>query len=156
MKFAFVILISIAGFAFSADPKPATSTEPEAGELRRLQSVNWDLKTHTLTWVVEKGKEENGDFVPTGSQKYQITPDTATMDVAPEHRAIQQDEAAVLHRLLDTLSIYCAQSVVWWDQGDVSPNESEPTAKPGKTAKPLPLGVAEIASHPGKVISAAK
>jgi hypothetical protein len=169
MKFALVMMISMAGFAFAADPKPNTSTEPQSGDLRRLESVTWDLKTHTLSWVVQKGKEEHGEFVPTGSQRYQITPDDATMGVPPDKRAIEEDEAAVLHHLLDALSIYCAQSVVWWDQGEGTPAPSSPSLKPDPNAKPgpanqndgeqkkpapvkavkaLPLGVAEVAAHP--------
>ena len=172
MKLALVMMISIAGFAIAADPKPNSSTEPDSGDLRRLESVTWDLKTHTLSWVVQKGKEEKGEFVPTGSQRYQITPDDATMGVEPEKRAIEEDEAAVLHRLLDALSIYCAQSVVWWDRGegtsvpsntpslkpDSKPDRpanqnEEPKKKPAapvKAVKALPLGVAEVAAHPAQ------
>jgi cell division septation protein DedD len=151
MKYALAILISIAGFAFAADPKTNTSTQPDTSELRRLESVKWDLKTHTLTWVIQTGKQQNGEFVTTSSQQYQITPDDATMDVSADKRAIAQDEAAVLHRLLDTLSMYCAQSVVWWEDGTSTPTQgNEPATKPApvKPAKSLPLGVAEIAAHP--------
>jgi len=170
MKTALVVMISIAGFAFGADPKPNPSTEQQASDLRRLDSVTWDLKTHTLSWIVQKGKEEKGEFVPTGSQRYQITPDNAKMGFADENRAIEDDEAAVLHHLLDALSVYCAQSVVWWEHGDgtVAPSnpatpslkpdrpakqqEEEPKDKPApaKPVKALPLGVAEVAGHPQK------
>jgi len=166
-------MISIAGFAFAADPKtesPKTQStaEPPDGQLRRLDSVTWDLKTHTLTWIVQQGTEVNSEFVSSGSQRYQVTPDDATMAVATETRGLQQDEAALLHRLLDTLSIYCAQSVVWWDRGEenIGPSTREATpdlkperpakqgektkdkAAPSKPAKAVPLGVAQVASHP--------
>jgi hypothetical protein len=169
MKILLVATLSLSGFAFGADPKTQSTTEPQDGQLRRLDSVTWDLKTHTLTWIVQQGTEEDGKFVSTGSQRYQVTPDNAVMAVADETRGLQQDEAALLHRLLDTLSIYCAQSVVWWDRGEenlepstreATPNlkperpakqgeeETKDKAAPAKPAKALPLGVAEVAAHP--------
>jgi hypothetical protein len=63
----------------------------------------------------------------------------------------------LLHRLLDTLSIYCAQSVVWWEHGEGAPvGPATPSLKPERPAqekapvKALPLGVAEVAAHPAK------
>ena len=162
-------MISMAGFAFGADPKPQTNSnnEPQPDEVRRLESVTWDLKTHTLSWVVQKGTEKNGEFVSSGSQRYEVTPDTAKMSVAAEQRGLEQEEAALLHRLLDTLSIYCAQSVVWWDHAESGPELSNPEGTPSlkperptkgdeprerptpvKPVKVLPLGVAEVAAHP--------
>ena len=146
MKLALVMLISIAGLGFGADPKPKSSTEPPATdqpseELRRLDSVTWDLKTHTLSWVVQHGKLEKGEFVPTIAQHYEITPDDATMGAAGaalERRPMDEDEAKLLHQLLDTLSIYCARSVVRWEQDTTSdpagPN-STPSLKPDRPPK---------------------
>ena len=134
MKLAVVMLISIAGFAFGADPK-TNKTEQPATEVRRLDSVSWDLKTHTLSWVVQHGKMEDGEFVPTTAHQYQITPDDATMSAALERRAVDADEAKLLHQLLDTLSIYCARSVVWWEHGDTTtdPDATSPTPSPSPT-----------------------
>ena len=53
MKFALVGMLS-AGFAFAGDQKA------QGEELRRLESVTWDLKTHTLSWVVQKGDGQGG------------------------------------------------------------------------------------------------
>jgi hypothetical protein len=172
VKLAIVIFISIAGFAFGADPKTNTTTEPqvaepqvaepqaaapETGDLRRLDSVTWDLKTHTLSWVVQHGREENGEFVPTTAKHYQITPDDATMGAARERRPVDEDEAKLVHQLLDTLSIYCARSVVWWEHtaepSDPSNPDAAPTFKPDRpskqneepTAKPAPVKPVKIA-----------
>jgi hypothetical protein len=139
MKLALVMLFSIGGFVFGADPKPKT-TETPAGEVRRLDSVTWDLKTHTLSWVVQHGKVEDGEFVPTTSHRYQITPDDASMADATDHRQVDADEAKLLHELLDTLSIYCARSVVWWEHPDATtePDSSSPSPslKPDHPNKP--------------------
>ncbi|MFB3829451.1 MAG: hypothetical protein ACE15B_21960 [Bryobacteraceae bacterium] len=90
-------------------------------EKKRLESVTWDLKNHKLTWVVQRGTERNGQFVPSASDKYEIVPDDATMALANEKRGFTREEAASLHKLLDTLSLYCAESVIWWDQGEGTP-----------------------------------
>jgi len=168
---ATVVLSAACIFSGHAQIKGMEKSEAKADEVRRLESVTWDLKTHTLKWTVQKGTEVKGEFQPASAEHYQISPDIATMAVAEEKRGIEHDEAALLHRLLDTLSIYCAESVVWWDHGegaritDDADRSPEPDAKPGPkpgskpdskpTVKPtdvkpkaLPLGVAEIAAHP--------
>ena len=43
------------------------------------------------------------------------------MIVEDEERGFDGDEAVSLHHLLDVLSLYCAESVVWWDEGQGTP-----------------------------------
>ncbi len=43
------------------------------------------------------------------------------MKFADEQRGFTREEATSLHKLLDTLSLYCAESVIWWDQGQGEP-----------------------------------
>src|SRR6266852_9882434 len=120
MKTALATTLALLGFALSgaAQTNAVEKTEPKADEVRRLESVTWDLKTHTLKWTVQKGTEVKGEFQPASAEHYEIAPDVAIMRVAGEKRGLEQDEAALLHRLLDTISIYCAESVVWWDHGE--------------------------------------
>jgi len=122
-----VILLSFSVLCCAQEHK--TVTEPqEAGAKKRLQSVTWDLKNHKLVWVVEKGQVQGKEFVASSTDRYEITPDEASMQFANEKRAFTEQEAVNLHRLLDTLSLYCAESVVWWDQGQgtpVDPNKKE-------------------------------
>jgi hypothetical protein len=177
MKTALIMIVPLTVLSIAAlgQDAPATQkTEPKPEEVRRLESVTWDLKSHTLKWTVQKGTEVNGAFVPTSADRYEIAPDAALMKVAEEKRGFEPAEAAVLHRLLDTISLYCAQSVVWWDHGEGTrvmndadrvapdaqhgaPPESlkparpveKPAIKPGEVKqKALPLGVAEVAAHP--------
>jgi len=108
MRTVVILLLSLTAASVADDRKP---------EKKRLESVTWDLKTHKLVWVVQKGIEKDGQFVTTSSDRYEITPEKAVMAFGDEQRGFTQDEAASLHKLLDTLSLYCAESVVWWDQG---------------------------------------
>ena len=136
MKTALALLLSCAAASFSADPKPVKNpptNPPQSGEVKRLASVTWDLGSEKLTWVVQKGSMVNGDFVPASEQKYEIKPDSAVMAVAQEQRGFDDDEAAALHHLLDILSVYCAESVVWWDEGQGTP--IAPGAHPGAPGK---------------------
>jgi hypothetical protein len=179
MKTARMTILSLVAFAFAghAQTNGMEKAEPKADDVRRLESVTWDLKTHTLKWTVQKGTEVKGEFQTASTEHYEISPDSAMMKVADEKRALDQDEAALLHRLLDTISIYCAESVVWWDHGEGAritddadrtsedPAAAKPAAPPKRDAKPaakpdakpsdvkpkaLPLGVAEVAAHPAR------
>ena len=66
MKRAIILLISMAGLTCAQDKK--------ADDQKRLESVTWDLKSHKLIWVVQKGHERNGEFVATSTDKYEISP----------------------------------------------------------------------------------
>jgi hypothetical protein len=139
MKTALVLSLSCAAALFAADPKPVkdpATNPPQSGQVKRLASVTWDLGSEKLVWIVQKGSMVNGEFVPASEQKYEITPDNAVMAVANEQRGFDGDEAQALHHLLDILSVYCAESVVWWDQGQGAPvkQPASPTT-PGKTDK---------------------
>lgn len=139
MKTALILLLSFAAAAFAADSKPVKApdiknSQPE--EVKRLGSVTWDLESHKLVWVVQKGGMVDGKFVPTSEQRYEIAPDEATMAVAEEARGFDGDEATSLHHLLDVLSLYCAESVVWWDEGQGKPIDRLPGAQPSSKPKP--------------------
>jgi hypothetical protein len=115
---AAVFVLLCAGISCAQERKAKEiDPTPQAGEKKRLESVTWDLKTHKLVWVVAKGKMQGSDFIVTGSDRYEISPDEAVMQVADEKRGFATQEAVSLHKLLDTLSVYCAESVVWWDEG---------------------------------------
>jgi len=67
------------------------------------------------------------------------------MIVADEERGFDGQEAVSLHRLLDTLSLYCAESVVWWDEGQGKPGArpSNGPAKPKTDGKEKPVKVGQ-------------
>jgi hypothetical protein len=115
-----VITIFALGILASAGSAQTEAKQEPKAEVRRLESVTWDLISHTLRWTVKKGTEVNGEFIPVAEEHYEIKPDIATMKVDDEKRRFELQEAALLHRLLDTLSTYCAQSVVWWNRDAVA------------------------------------
>lgn len=138
MKSVFAIILSCAALCCAQDLKQAPDTNKNSDEgaqatnVKRLQSVTWDLATHKLVWTVEKGSVVDGEFVPVKVVKYEVAPDEAFMAFAGEKRSVTEEEAADLHHLLDVLSLYCVESVVWWDHGDTT----EPTSAPGVVTKP--------------------
>lgn len=144
MKTALFLLFSFAAAGFAADTKTVKepdikNAQPE--EVKRLGSLTWDLESHKLVWVVQKGSMLNGKFVAQSEQRYEIAPDEAVMAVAEEARGFDGDEAVSLHHLLDVLSLYCAESVVWWEEGqgtpvDKRPGAAQPSSKPKQEAKP--------------------
>jgi hypothetical protein len=106
-----VLFLSLAALSCAEDQRTP--------EKKRLESVTWDLKAHRLTWTIQKGTEgKEGEFQVKSTERYEIAPDEAVMLFAEEKRGFTKDEARALHRLLDTLSQYCAESVVWWDKGE--------------------------------------
>jgi hypothetical protein len=136
-----MLLGCFAASLFAADPQAQPVKEPSAQpeEVKRLGSVTWDLDNHKLVWTVQKGDMKNGEFVSHGEQRYEISPDEAMMAVSEEQRGFDTQEAVSLHRLLDVLSLYCAESVVWWDEGKGTPvqtGERPKTNTKPKTEKP--------------------
>ncbi len=112
------------------------------GQYKRLASVTWDLDTHKLVWVVQKGIEVNGEFVPKATDRYEVSPSEASWPSKTEKRGIDGDEANSLHDLLSVLSLYCVESTVWWENGGTA---TDPAADPtGQPAAP------SIDAKPGK------
>ncbi len=129
MKNAAVLLLSLAAFAVAQDKAPET--------VKRLDSVTWDLNTHKLVWVVQTGTHVDGEFVPSASSRYEVSPDEASMMFADEKRGLTEEEASSLHNLLDILSLYCAESTVWWDKSKTDSEGRVPMEqKTTTTAKP--------------------
>ena len=126
-----------------AQERKITNEPSDPGAKKRLQSVTWDLRNHKLVWVVEKGHMKGSDFVASSSDRYEISPDDAVMQFSNEKRGFTEQEAVNLHRLLDTLSLYCAESVVWWDEGQgtkVDPKETPKREQVKKKKRPVSPG----------------
>jgi len=144
MKLLSVILLSSAALAFAADQpaqnvkNPATPPDANGPKVyKKLGAVTWDPDAHKLAWTVETGNLVNGEFVAVSKNTYEISPDDATMGTAGEKRGFDNEEAAQLHRLLDILSIYCAESVAWWDGGAGTPVDSQPAGSDATSGKPV-------------------
>ncbi|HUB33566.1 MAG TPA: hypothetical protein VMA31_11075 [Bryobacteraceae bacterium] len=144
MKTAFAFLLSFAATLFAADTKTpndsGTNPPTQSEEVRRLKSITWDLNSHQLVWVVQKGTMANGNFVMGSEQQYAITPDNAAMAFSGEQRGFDNEEAASLQHLLDVLSVYCAESVVWWEEGQGKPAPGHNSDKPKSDTDGAPNG----------------
>jgi len=148
MKTSALVLLSCVAITLTADSnRPSPQRQGSADRmvqprepLRKLASVTWDLDSHKLVWTVQKGDRVDGKFVASSEEHFQISPDQAMMELAGEKRLFDDDEAVQLRRLLDTLSVYCAESVAWWEQGEGVPVEDktphDKTDKPDKQEKP--------------------
>jgi hypothetical protein len=146
MKTALILMLSCATFSLAQNmktappPQAAPQSEADAQQYKRLASVTWDLDTHKLVWIVQKGIEVDGKFVPKSTDRYEVSPSEASMALKEEKRGIADDEASSLHDLLGVLSLYCVESTVWWENGgdatDVqdmaAPATGPVPAKPGK------------------------
>ena len=145
VKVTFALLLSCAALCLAQESKTETA--------KRLVSVTWDLATHKLIWTVDKGTMVDGEFVPSSAVKYEVSPDDAFMAFEGQKRSFGEEEAANLHFLLDLLSRYCVDSVVWWDRGEASPTGPAPgpATKPEQPRQPKP----PIAS-PGKPVKVAQ
>jgi hypothetical protein len=153
MKTALILLFSFAAFSLAQDmktPPPPAASGSDAQQYKRLASVTWDLDTHKLVWIVQKGIEVNGEFVPKTTDRYEVSPSEAFMAQKDEKRGIAGDEAKALHELLGVLSTYCVESTVWWDNGggDATDPAAEPAAPPAAAQPGKKTGDGKAAPSP--------
>jgi hypothetical protein len=127
MKTALTLLLSCASLALAQSPQPDTEPAPV---IKRLASVTWDLDTHKLVWVVQKGTEVNGEFVASSTDRYEVSPEEAIMASKDEKRGLAQEEAGSVTDLVNLLSLYCAESTDWWEQGASTQDTAAPKQAP--------------------------
>ena len=157
IRFIAVLALSFAGLSWAQNLK-TTDPAPESAQRKRLASVTWDVSRGRLVWVVEKGTLEGDEFRVVSSSRYEVSPREAVMEFEKEKRGFAPAEAVALGHLLDILSVYCAESVDWWEDGQgvkLGPNGEEPKREkvhqhqkdrrqtsPGEIAAGLRLAVA--------------
>jgi len=137
MKTALVLLLSCASLSLAQN----TEATPKPVVIKRLASVTWDLDTHKLVWVVQKGTEVNGEFVLSSTDKYEVSPEDASMASKDEKRDLGADEAGSATDLVNLLSLYCAESTDWWESGGAAtdtaaPRQQQPKAPDTRKATP--------------------
>jgi hypothetical protein len=161
MKTALILMLSCATFSLAQDlktpPQTTPPSSPDTQDFKRLASVTWDLDTHKLVWVVQKGIEVNGEFVAKSTDRYEVSPSEAFMALKDEKRGIGAEEAGSLHDLLSILSMYCVESTVWWENGGADGPQDPATppaaAKPDKKGgdgKAEPQAAPTRVDQPGK------
>jgi hypothetical protein len=97
---------------------------------RRLESVTWEPGRRQLTWVVAEpkaketkdgkdGKESKDEGKTPSKAKltYRIEMSDATMTVNGETRRFSAQEAVTMQRVMDFVSRYAVESVIWWEKG---------------------------------------
>ena len=148
MKTGLVFLSFIVVTAAVAQDKPSVQAE-------RLTSITWDAMSGKLVWTVQKGVASGEEFVPSSEeQRYEISPENAVMAFEGQERGFTDKEAAWLQGLLRVLSVYCAESTVWWDRGQGVPLEhGKPVVAPPseKTAPVAPTDVESPETAPHRV-----
>ena len=144
MKTALILMLSCASLSLAQDPK--SDSQPVV--VKRLASVTWDLNTHKLVWVVQKGAEVDGAFVPLASDRYEVSPEEAFMASKDEKRGLGEEEAGSVTDLVNLLSLYCAESTDWWEQGPAAEETAAPKSEqkgvepktPSPAGKPTRVG----------------
>jgi hypothetical protein len=117
----------------SADRLAPDQGTPDQGKaVKRIASVTWNAQAGKLEWVVQTGVMRDGHFVPSSEDThYEITPQQAIMAFQGQQRGFTDQEAAWLQGLLHVLTVYCAESTVWWDQGSgAPPDHGKPADEP--------------------------
>lgn len=103
------------------------ATAQEQRSARRLESITWNPVEHRLSWTVVEGKlGDAGKFEGGKKTSFSIKMDEALMSLDGEDRRFSKTEAVSVHRLMDMVAKYAAESTVWWESG-----EGEPVQKGG-------------------------
>lgn len=126
MRTALILTLSCATLLMAQDPQPLS--KPVV--VKRLASVTWDLDAHKLVWVVQKGTKANGEFVALSSDRYEVSPEEASMAANGEKRGLGEEEAGSVTDLVNLLSLYCAESTDWWEQGSPAEETAVPRPQP--------------------------
>jgi len=150
MKTLLALLLSSASLLLAQ----TTESTPKPVVVKRLASVTWDLDTQKLVWIVQKGAVVNGEFVPSSSDKYEVSPEEASMASKDEKRDLGSEDAGSFTDLINLLSLYCAQSTDWWENG--SPAEDPAAAQPepkSTDAKPETKKAAPLTEKPTRVVA---
>ena len=96
----------------------AQQDQAKSKQARRLETVTWSPADHKLTWTVVDGSLSDGKFEPGKKLSFEINMDAATMHASGEDRRFSKQEAVSVHRLMDLVAKYAAESTLWWEAGE--------------------------------------
>ena len=137
MKIALILLFSCAGLSLAQD---SSELNPKPVVVKRLASVTWNAGTRKLVWVVQKGAQVNGTFVASSSGQYEVSPEEASMAFKDEKRGLAAEDAGSVGELVNLLSLYCAASTDWWEQGAAEETKNTDTKKTAPSETPTRVG----------------
>jgi hypothetical protein len=110
---------------------PCLAEDNSSVQLKRVASVNWDLRLGKLEWTIQTGVEGKDGFVPSSEERYEVSPKDAVMISQGQKRQFTSEEATWLGNLLYALTVYCAESTVWWYRGEPARSpDGAPTQAP--------------------------
>jgi hypothetical protein len=157
---AIFALSSLGALYLFAAQGDADRLQPQDTPAKRIASVNWNIQTGKLEWVVQSGVEHSGQFVPSPSKEehYQISPEEAKMVFQGQQRGFTTQEADWLQGLLHVLTVYCAESTIWWEQGKGTPldehgkplDQGKPPAPPADHSNGLDTAPHKVLNPPQK------
>ena len=112
------LLLAAAGSVLPADAQ-TEHPQQEGRKARRLETVTWNPIEHKLTWTVIDGAlADKGKFEGSKKTTFSIDMDEATMSLEGEGRRFSKMEATSVHRLMDMVAKYAAESTLWWEAGE--------------------------------------
>jgi hypothetical protein len=137
----FLSLLCLAGIGAGQQGERDRLAPPQGSPAKRLASFTFDMQTGKLIWMVQSGVSQGDKFVPSSEEHYEISPDDAVMTFNGQKRGFTQQEATWLKSVLHVLSVYCAESTIWWDQGQGTPLDGQgkplsPPSKPSPNSSP--------------------
>jgi hypothetical protein len=120
--------------------------------VKRVASVTWDSQSGKLVWVVQDGQEQNGEFVASSEERYEVSPKEAVIAVEGQQRKFTDTEVTRLWSLLHSLTLFCVESTMWWETGQGVPlNHGKPPEQPpSDQSEPKPTARPDMA--PTKVM----
>lgn len=121
MRKLLAVLLLLATSALAEAPKKAM----------RLESVTWNPVSNRLTWVISEGRvDEDDNYTPEGRRSfYSIDVRAAVMFFDGDGRRFSREEAGGVTSLLNHLSRYALESVLWWQDGQGEPVEKKMRAE---------------------------
>jgi hypothetical protein len=152
MKFLFLLLLSLPLLAQEEDQQP---------KHRRLESVVIDAREWKVRVNVSEGhNDRSGNFVADKLlPEYTIDPDERLMILGDEKRSFNEDvhkaaeEGEALNAVLQKLTRYAIDSVVWWEAGEgVVLPKKEKASLPPPQCNPCPYFDFGASSRSGALV----
>jgi hypothetical protein len=131
-----------------AEEQKVVAPDSNTTAAKRIKTITWDIQNQKLVWVVEDGTSKNGQFTPSSEMRYEISPKDKAMTVQGQKREFTEDEAVWLQHVLNVITMYCAESVVWWLDGE---GDTPDKGTPNKTSPPTDKAPEQPNTKPTKI-----
>lgn len=125
--FALLVVLVFLACASAQELPPPSKKSPMPKKAVRLESLTWDPVNSKLSWVVTEGTvDESERYTPEGPRSfYSIDMRRAVMFFEGDGRRFSKQEALGVSALLNRLSRYTLESVLWWQEGEGEPIDTK-------------------------------